>query len=131
MAEEPSEQEHPLTAEERKLLDKLLIPIDSLDLSKRAKNCLKNAEVTHLGNLVGKTEGEMLKFRNFGNKSLQEIKATLDTMGLELGTELSDEIQRVFQHKIQEEKDEEDDDEEKDEEKEEKDEKDEAENQED
>ena len=62
--------------------------IDELDLSVRALNCLKNANINLIGELVQKTESELLKTRNFGRKSLNEIKNVLTQMGLNLGMEL-------------------------------------------
>lgn len=59
--------------------------IDSLELSVRAANCLQNANIRFVGELVQKTESDMLKTKNFGRKSLKEIKDTLETMGLQLG----------------------------------------------
>ncbi len=63
----------------------LLKSIDELELSVRAYNCLKNAEIRTIGELVQRSEQEMLKAKNFGRKSLEEIKDTLAGMGLRLG----------------------------------------------
>lgn len=60
-------------------------PVEELELSVRAANCLKAAEISTIGELVGRSEPEMLAFHNFGKKSLDEIKAILETMGLSLG----------------------------------------------
>ena len=60
-------------------------PVDELELSVRAANCLKAANIRTIGELVSRTEAEMLQFHNFGKKSLDEIKALLETMGLSLG----------------------------------------------
>jgi len=54
----------------------------------RSANCLKNASITYIGELVQKTEAEMLKTKNFGRKSLNEIKGILEEMGLSLGMKL-------------------------------------------
>ena len=54
----------------------------------RSANCLQNANIRYIGELVQKTEAEMLKTKNFGRKSLNEIKELLTSMGLELGTML-------------------------------------------
>ena len=62
--------------------------IDDLDLSVRSHNCLKNANVHYVGELVKKGEGEMLKTKNFGRKSLNEIKVVLLKMGLQFGMEI-------------------------------------------
>ena len=59
--------------------------MEELELSVRSYNCLKNANIRTLRELVEKTEGEMLKTKNFGRKSLNEIKDILQTMGLGLG----------------------------------------------
>jgi DNA-directed RNA polymerase subunit alpha len=74
------------------LLDNLKRSVDELELSVRSYNCLKNANIRNIGELVQKTEAEMLKTRNFGRKSLNEIKEILETLGLSLGMELDDEI---------------------------------------
>ncbi len=68
--------------------ENLLRSVDELDLSVRAENCLQAANIKHIGDLVQKTEGEMLKTKNFGRKSLREIKELLDEMGLSLGMKL-------------------------------------------
>jgi DNA-directed RNA polymerase subunit alpha len=62
--------------------------IDELEFSVRSANCLKNANIHYIGELVQKTEQEMLKTKNFGRKSLEEILRILDTMGLTLGMKL-------------------------------------------
>lgn len=63
----------------------LLRKVDELELSVRSANCLKNENIIYIGDLVQKSEGEMLKTPNFGRKSLNEIKEVLETMGLNLG----------------------------------------------
>ena len=67
---------------------KLLKHVDELELSVRANNCLKNDKINWLGELVQKTEQDMLKTPNFGRKSLNEIKGQLEAMGLSLGMEV-------------------------------------------
>jgi len=62
--------------------------IDEMDLSVRSYNCLKNAAIKYVGDLVQRTENEMLKTKNFGRKSLNEIKLILLNMGLHFGMEL-------------------------------------------
>jgi DNA-directed RNA polymerase subunit alpha len=62
--------------------------VDELELSVRSANCLKNDDIVYIGDLVQKTEAEMLKTPNFGRKSLNEIKEVLDEMALNLGTQL-------------------------------------------
>ena len=63
-------------------------PVEDLELSVRSANCLKNAEINYIGDLVQKTDQEMLKTKNFGRKSLNEIKTLLQEMDLTLGMEL-------------------------------------------
>ena len=62
--------------------------IEELELSVRAYNCLKNANIKTLYELCSKTDGEMLKTKNFGRKSLEEIKKVLSDLGLSLGMDL-------------------------------------------
>jgi len=64
--------------------------VNELELSVRAANCLKNANIKTIGDLVRKSENEMLKTKNFGKKSLNEIKEVLLEMGLELGTKVTE-----------------------------------------
>ncbi len=64
--------------------------MDELELSVRSYNCLKNANIRTIGELVTKTEAEMLKTKNFGRKSLNEIKEILASMGLSLGMRLDE-----------------------------------------
>src|SRR5438309_12100428 len=66
----------------------LLRSVNELELSVRAANCLKNANIKTIADLVQKTEGEMLRTKNFGKKSLNEIKEILTEMGLGLGVKL-------------------------------------------
>src|SRR5258707_11754987 len=68
--------------------EKLTKSVDEMELSVRSYNCLKNANIRTIGELVQKSEGEMLKTKNFGRKSLNEIKEILTTMGLSLGMKL-------------------------------------------
>ena len=68
----------------------LLKKVDELELSVRSANCLKNDNIVYIGDLVQKTEAEMLRTPNFGRKSLNEIKEVLSNMGLHLGMEISD-----------------------------------------
>ncbi|MDA0767997.1 MAG: DNA-directed RNA polymerase subunit alpha [Verrucomicrobia bacterium] len=79
--EAPAEQ-----SEENATLKKLLnMSVNEIELSVRAANCLNNANITSVGQLAMKTEAEMLKYRNFGKKSLNEIKDKLSELGLSLG----------------------------------------------
>lgn len=73
---------------EDKMNENLLRSVDELDLSVRAENCLQAANIKYIGDLVQKSEGEMLKTKNFGRKSLKEIKELLLEMGLSLGMKL-------------------------------------------
>jgi DNA-directed RNA polymerase subunit alpha len=68
--------------------DNLFRSVDELELSVRSANCLKNADIRYIGELVQKSEAEMLKTKNFGRKSLNEIKEILTEMGLALGLKL-------------------------------------------
>ncbi|MEI6730032.1 MAG: DNA-directed RNA polymerase subunit alpha [Pseudomonadota bacterium] len=68
----------------------LLKKVDELELSVRSANCLKNDNIIYIGDLVQKTEGEMLKTPNFGRKSLNEIKEVLVAMGLKFGMEVAE-----------------------------------------
>ncbi|SHJ39089.1 DNA-directed RNA polymerase subunit alpha [Rubritalea squalenifaciens DSM 18772] len=80
----PAEQ-----SEENAALKKLLnMSVNEIELSVRAANCLNNANITTVGQLAMKTEAEMLKYRNFGKKSLNEIKDKLTELGLSLGMSL-------------------------------------------
>ena len=73
-------------ANEREKLRKLLnMSVNEIELSVRAANCLNNANISTVGELASKTEADMLKYRNFGKKSLTEIKAKLVQLGLSLG----------------------------------------------
>ena len=85
-------QDVKLNEEEARLFKLLSHDIDSLDLSVRAMNCLNSANVRLLYELCTKTEAKMLKFRNFGHKTLEEIKEKIEKLGLELGMVLSDRL---------------------------------------
>jgi DNA-directed RNA polymerase subunit alpha len=73
---------------EEKINENLLRSVDELELSVRSANCLQNANIRFIGDLVQRTESEMLKTKNFGRKSLKEIKEILAEMGLSLGMKL-------------------------------------------
>ena len=79
------ETEKKVDAEREELRQKLRMSVNEIELSVRAANCLNNANITTVGELAQKTEGDMLKYRNFGKKSLNEIKAKLSDLGLTLG----------------------------------------------
>ncbi|MBE9546190.1 MAG: DNA-directed RNA polymerase subunit alpha [Proteobacteria bacterium] len=83
--EEEEEEEHKEVEEKEKINENLLRSVEELELSVRSANCLQNAGITLIGELVQKTEAEMLKTKNFGRKSLNEIKEILTEMGLNLG----------------------------------------------
>jgi len=85
-ASEPAERE--TTEEGRKINENLYRSVEELELSVRSANCLKNADINLIGELVQKSEAEMLKTQNFGRKSLNEIKDILAEMGLTLGMTL-------------------------------------------
>jgi DNA-directed RNA polymerase subunit alpha len=83
--EEVEAVEEVASEESRKINENLYRSVDELELSVRSANCLKNANIHLIGDLVQKTEAEMLKTQNFGRKSLNEIKDILAEMGLTLG----------------------------------------------
>ena len=74
------------------LIRKLNMSVNEIELSVRAANCLNNANITTVGELALKSEAEMLKYRNFGKKSLNEIKDKLKEMGLGLGFKFDPEL---------------------------------------
>lgn len=86
------EEYEPETAEpeikEERVNEHLLRPVDELELSVRSANCLQNANIRYIGDLVQRSESEMLKTKNFGRKSLKEIKDVLGELGLHLGMKL-------------------------------------------
>ncbi len=86
--EEPEAVEEKVKGEEVAFNKNLLRSVDELELSVRSANCLKNANINLIGDLVQKTEAEMLKTKNFGRKSLNEIKSILSEMRLSLGMKL-------------------------------------------
>jgi len=88
LGEIPEEEAEELTPEETSLYEKLKIPVSELELSVRSANCLREANIKLLADLAEKTEAEMLAYRNFGKKSLNEVLSLLKTMGLTLGTKV-------------------------------------------
>ncbi len=86
--EEPQMREYEEKAAEPPFNKNLLRKVDELELSVRSANCLKNDNIVYIGDLVQKSEAEMLRTPNFGRKSLNEIKEVLSTMGLHLGMEI-------------------------------------------
>ena len=99
--EEEEEEVHEveLREERPKVNENLYKTINELELSVRAANCLRNANIRYIGELVQKTEADMLKTKNFGRKSLNEIKQILNEMGLSLGIKIDNWV--VPSHKEQ------------------------------
>jgi DNA-directed RNA polymerase subunit alpha len=89
--EEPEPVQPQIDEKKQKLLTNLAKSVEELELSVRSYNCLKNANITTIAELVQKGDSEMLKTRNFGRKSLNEIKEILEEMGLSLGMKLEEE----------------------------------------
>jgi DNA-directed RNA polymerase subunit alpha len=85
---EDIEEEPEMTSEEVALYEKLRLPIAELELSVRSSNCLREANIKTIADLVRKSEEEMLSFKNFGKKSLSEIKELLNGMSLTLGMQV-------------------------------------------
>jgi DNA-directed RNA polymerase subunit alpha len=88
LPEELAEEEPEMSKEEITLYEKLRLPISELELSVRSSNCLREANIKAIADLVKKTEDEMLSFKNFGKKSLTEIKELLAGMGVTLGMQV-------------------------------------------
>jgi DNA-directed RNA polymerase subunit alpha len=88
--EGPSTSDDAGDGESDRFNENLSRSVDELELSVRSYNCLKNANIRTIGELVQKTEAEMLKTKNFGRKSLNEIKEILTNMGLSLGMKVDD-----------------------------------------
>jgi DNA-directed RNA polymerase subunit alpha len=88
LPEEAQEEELEMTKEDIALYEKLRLPISELELSVRSSNCLREANIKSIADLVKRTEDEMLSFKNFGKKSLNEIKELLAGMGLTLGMQV-------------------------------------------
>jgi len=86
--EEPRREEAHSAIPELAFNPALLKKVDELELSVRSANCLKNDNIVYIGDLIQKTESEMLRTPNFGRKSLNEIKEVLAQMGLHLGMEV-------------------------------------------
>jgi len=85
LPEDVEEDEPEMTKEEVSLYEKLRLPISELELSVRSSNCLREANIKTIADLVKRSEDDMLGFKNFGKKSLTEIKELLAGMGLSLG----------------------------------------------
>jgi len=86
--EDPEEEEVPEVLEDLPFNKNLLRKVDELELSVRSANCLKNDNIVYIGDLVQRSEPEMLRTPNFGRKSLNEIREVLKVMGLELGMDV-------------------------------------------
>ena len=87
------EVEHHVDASMIQVNENLYRSVEDLELSVRSANCLRNADIKYIGELVQKTEAEMLKTKNFGRKSLNEIKQLLSEMGLSLGMKVDGWVQ--------------------------------------
>ena len=85
-------QQSEVSEEQNKLRKLLNMSVNEIELSVRAANCLNNANITTVGELAMKTEQEMLKYRNFGKKSLNEIKDKLEALGLSLGMKFDERL---------------------------------------
>jgi DNA-directed RNA polymerase subunit alpha len=85
-------QANEVSEEQNKLRKLLNMSVNEIELSVRAANCLNNANITTVGELAMKTEQEMLKYRNFGKKSLNEIKEKLEALGLSLGMKFDERL---------------------------------------
>ena len=92
---------HAVGSEEEPLNENLFRSVDELELSVRSANCLQNANITLIGELVQRTEQDMLKTKNFGRKSLKEIKEILANMGLSLGMKIDNWPQMLERWKAQ------------------------------
>ena len=92
---------HATGSEEEPLNENLFRSVDELELSVRSANCLQNANITLIGELVQRTEQDMLKTKNFGRKSLKEIKEILQNMGLSLGMKIDNWPQLLERWKAQ------------------------------
>lgn len=88
--EEPEQVQPQVDEKKLKMITNLAKSVEELELSVRSYNCLKNANIQTISELVQKGDGEMLKTRNFGRKSLNEIKEILEEMGLHLGMKLEE-----------------------------------------
>ena len=90
--EEPEPVQPEVDKKKQAMLTNLSKSVEELELSVRSYNCLKNANIEAIAELVQKTDSEMLRTRNFGRKSLNEIKEILDDMGLYLGMKLEEDV---------------------------------------
>ncbi len=96
--EEPEPVQPQVDEKKQKVLTNMAKCVEELELSVRSYNCLKNANIQTIAELVQKTDSEMLKTRNFGRKSLNEIKEILEDMGLHLGMKVDEEdLKQILQ----------------------------------
>ena len=96
--EEPEPVQPQIDEKKQKILTNMAKCVEELELSVRSYNCLKNANIQTIAELVQKTDGEMLRTRNFGRKSLNEIKEILEDMGLHLGMKVEeDDLKQILQ----------------------------------
>lgn len=87
---EEMEEEESMSPEEAQMYEKLRLPISELELSVRSSNCLREADIKIIADLVRRSESELLGLRNFGKKSLTEVKELILAMGLNLGQQIDD-----------------------------------------
>ncbi len=92
---QPTEEEKEVDAEVQRVRELLSQSVDELDLSVRAHNCLKAANIKTIGDLVRREESEMLKFRNFGRKSLQELMQVIEERNLQFGMDVDRFLEEV------------------------------------
>lgn len=90
----PKEETITIQSKQSRVNENLLRKVDELELSVRSTNCLENADIKFIGELVQKSENEMLRTKNFGRKSLNEIKEILHEMGFSLGMKLDPEVSK-------------------------------------
>lgn len=83
------------------LSENIFKPIEDLELSVRAYNCLKSAGINTIAELIQKTEGELLRTKNFGKRSLEEIKEVLAKQGIKLGMKISPDLIQKFKEKVE------------------------------
>ena len=99
--EQPEEEEEEVDRDAERMYENLKRSVEELELSVRSYNCLKNADIKTIGELVQKTEAEMLKTKNFGRKSLNEIKEILSEMGLGFGMKIGDDGRPILPAKAE------------------------------
>ena len=95
----PEEEEEEEVVEDSAFKELISKPISELELSVRSANCLEAANIKTIGDLIQKTEAQMLKYKNFGKKSLSEITAILTGMGLTFGMNIEDRLKKVATEK--------------------------------